>query len=169
MRTLRRAALAGLTLILAVAVAGCGSSAKTGGTLTVLSEGDIDSMDPGYQYYQYDYQAIDQPAQRALYGWEPADRKPTPDLATSLPQLSDGGKTLTIKLRSGVRFSPPVNREVTSADVKYALERTFLPQVGNGYSSVYFSEIKGSKPYADGKAKRISGIKTPDPRTLVIK
>ena len=166
---MRAALLLALVLGLVVAVAGCGSTAKKGGTLTVLSQGDIDSMDPGYQYYQYDYQAISQPAQRTLYGWKPASRKPSPDLAASMPALSDGGRTITIKLKSGIRFSPPVNREVTSADVKYAIERTFLPQVGNGYSAVYYSEIKGSKDYADGKAKQISGLETPDPRTLVIK
>jgi len=67
-----------------------------------------------------------------------------------------------------VKFSPPVNRAVTSADVKYAMERDFNPAVGNGYAGAYWGDIIGSKPYAAGKAKEISGIQTPDPQTLVI-
>ncbi len=168
MRTFRGTAFAVMALTLAIVVTGCGAGGRNGGTLTVLSQGDVDSMDPGYQYSLFDYMAVDQPAQRALYGWKPADRKPSPDLAASMPELSRGGTTITIKLRGGVRFSPPVDREVTSSDVKYAIERTFLPQVANGYSAVYFGEINGSKAYADGKAKQISGLKTPDAHTLVI-
>ncbi|MBV9213713.1 MAG: hypothetical protein JOZ25_08725 [Actinobacteria bacterium] len=169
MRAGSRALLAILLPALALVAAGCGSSAKKGGALTVLSQGDIQSLDPGVEYSQYDYMAVAMPTQRALYGWRPGDRKPSPDLAAAMPQLSNGGKTITIKLKSGVRFSPPVNREATSKDVKYAIERTFLPSVGNGYAPVYFGDIKGAVAFQNGKAKHISGIKAPDPHTLVIK
>ena len=154
----------------ALLVAGCGGTAgKKGGTLTVLSQGDVDSLDPGYQYYQYDYEALSQPAQRTLYGWKPNLRKPSPDFAASMPTLSNGGKTITIKLKSGVRFSPPVNRVATAADVKYAMERDFLPQVANSYAPVYYGDIVGVKAFTNGKAKGISGIQAPNPTTLVIK
>jgi peptide/nickel transport system substrate-binding protein len=169
MLKLRTASWAALLVLVPLAVAGCGSSAKKGGTLTVISQGDVDSLDPGYHYYQYDTQALDQTTQRSLYGWKPAARTPAPDLAASMPTVTDGGKTITVKLKAGVRFSPPVNRAFTSADVKYAMERDFLPSVGNAYSAVYYSGIVGSKAYVDGKAKEISGIQTPDPQTLVIK
>ncbi|HEX8066723.1 MAG TPA: ABC transporter substrate-binding protein [Thermoleophilaceae bacterium] len=154
-----------------LALVGCGSDdeAKKGGTLTVLSEGDVDSLDPGYMYYQYDYQVVSQPGHRALYGWKGGETKPVPDFAQGAPQVTDGGKTVTIKLRRGVKFSPPVNREANSSDVKYALERIFLPQVGNGYASVYFGNLVGVDEYTDGKAKEIKGIETPDPQTLVLK
>jgi peptide/nickel transport system substrate-binding protein len=62
-----------------------------------------------------------------------------------------------------------VNRAVKSADVKYAMERDFLPQVGNGYANSYWPDIIGAKDMASGKAKTISGITTPDDQTLVIK
>src|SRR2546426_4974495 len=78
----------------ALLVAGCGGTAgKKGGTLTVLSQGDVDSLDPGYQYYQYDYEALSQPAQRTLYGWKPSLRKPHPHLAASMPELAHGRET----------------------------------------------------------------------------
>ena len=160
-----------VAVIGALAIAGCGDDdeAKKGGTLTVVGTDDIQYMDPGAQYYQFDYMVLAQPGHRALYGWKAGETKPIPDLATAMPQVSDGGKTVTIKLRKGVRFSPPVNREVTSADVKYALERIFLPQVGNGYATTYFSGIEGNVEYTEGKAKEISGIETPDPQTIVLK
>lgn len=170
MRNLRTASLAALVVLVPLVIAGCGgSSSKKGGTLTVISQGDVDSLDPGYHYYQYDTQALDQTMQRALLGWKPEARTPSPDLAASMPTVSDGGKTVTVKLRPGVKFSPPVNRAFTSADVKYAIERTFLPAVGNAYSSVYYSDIVGAQDYIDGKAKEVAGIETPDPQTLVIK
>jgi peptide/nickel transport system substrate-binding protein len=167
---------------LAFGVAACGSSkkssttgqpsgnAKQGGTLTLLSSGDVDnSLDPGYSYYQFDF-VLDNAMHRTLYAYKPNDTtQPSPDLADGPAQISDGGKTVTVKIKTGVKFSPPVNREVTSADVKYAMERDFLPAVGNGYANAYWGDIIGSKQYAAGKAKSITGITTPDKQTLVIK
>src|SRR4051794_11236403 len=154
---------------LAAIAAGCGSgSGKStkGGTLTMLTNGDVDDkLDPGYSYYQLDF-IYTNATQRGVLGFKPEDTtKASPDLAASYPTVSNGGKTVTIKLKKGVKFSPPVNREVTSADVKYALERDFLPQVGNGYASTYWADIEGVKAYTSGKAKEISGIQTPDKST----
>jgi peptide/nickel transport system substrate-binding protein len=144
--------------------------AKKGGHLDVLSASDVDGLDPGYWYYQYDYMALFEPTQRSLYGWEADKTQPTPDLADGEPQLSDGGKTMTIKIRSGIKYSPgPVKRTVKADDFKYALERCFLPQVGNGYVNAYLGEITGVQAFKDGKAKDISGITAPDDNTLVIK
>jgi peptide/nickel transport system substrate-binding protein len=95
--------------------------------------------------------------------------EPTPDLATGMPKVSNGGKTLTIHIKPNIKYSAPLqNRTVKSADIKYGMERTFLPQVGNGYSGVYWSSIKGVKAFQDGKAKDISGLQTPNATTLVI-
>ena len=146
------------------------TSAKKGGTLTMLASGDVDNnLDPGYSYYQYDF-ILDNDLHRTLYRYKPNDTtKPSPDLADGEPQISSDGKTITIKIKKGIKFSPPVNREVKSADVKYAMERDFLPQVGNGYANSYWPDIIGAKDMASGKAKTISGITTPDDQTLVIK
>ena len=174
--------------VLALLVAGCGggggsssgtggkaattaaAGAKKGGHLDVLSASDVDSLDPGYWYYQYDYMALFQPTQRSLYGWKADATQPTPDLATGQPQLSDGGKTMTIKIRSGIKYSPgPVKRTVKAADFKYAIERCFLPQVANGYVNAYLGTIAGLDAFKSGKAKEITGITAPDNSTLVIK
>jgi peptide/nickel transport system substrate-binding protein len=144
--------------------------AKKGGHLDVLSASDVDGLDPGYWYYQYDYMALMEPTQRSLYGWEADKTQPTPDLAEGQPAISDGGKTMTIKIRPGVKYSPgPVKRTVKADDFKYALERCFLPQVGNGYVNAYLGTIAGVDAFKSGKAKEISGITAPDANTLVIK
>jgi peptide/nickel transport system substrate-binding protein len=188
MRWTRVVSLLVVAVIAAVA-AGCGSSNNSsssssssssstttsgtphkGGTLTMLSSGDVDNnLDPGYSYYQYDF-ILDNDLHRTLFRYKPNDTtKPSPDLAAAQPTITDGGKMITIKIRQGVKFSPPVNREVTAADVKYAMERDFLPQVGNGYVNSYWPDIIGAKDMASGKAKEISGITTPDKFTLQIK
>jgi peptide/nickel transport system substrate-binding protein len=162
-------------LALAVGVAACGDDdgggeTKQGGTLRVLdTAGGIDSLDPGYWYYQADYQQVGNTTHRWLYGWKPDETKPTPDLAEDLPKVSNGGKTVTVEIKSGIKYSPPLqNRTVKTADIKYALERCFLPQVGNGYANSYYGDIEGVEDFTDGKAKDISGIETPDDQTLVI-
>jgi peptide/nickel transport system substrate-binding protein len=187
MRRTRFAALA-VTTCVAMVAAGCGSSddnktssggsaatkapagAKKGGTLTMISNGDVDNkLDPGYSYYQFDF-ILDNDLHRTLLRYKPDDTdKPSPDLAEAEPTVSEDGKTVTVKIKKGVKFSPPVNREVTSADVKYAMERDFLPQVANGYAKPYWGDIIGSEDMASGKAKEVSGITTPDDQTLVIK
>jgi peptide/nickel transport system substrate-binding protein len=160
--------------IAVLVLAGCGGSsskkASQGGTLTMLTNGDVDDkLDPGYSYYQLDF-IYTNSTQRAVLGNKPEDTtKSSPDFADSYPTVSKDGKTVTVKLKKGVKFSPPVNREATSADVKYAMERDFLPQVGNGYAGAYWGDVEGVKAYMSGKAKQISGIQTPDKYTLVLK
>ena len=183
MRTTWRWWLLAAIATASVSVTGCGSSSsssatssagtsavKNGGTVTVLEvAGGIDSLDPGYFYYQTDYTDLGQTTHRTLYGFRPVDTSPQPDLATGLPVLSNGGKTLTIHIRSGVHYSPPLaGRTVAAADIKYAMERCFLSQVGNGYAFAYYSSIVGVPAAPVSKLPNITGIQAPNPTTLVI-
>ena len=141
--------------------------AKKGGKITILSGGDVDYMDPGKTYYTYAIGIINA-IHRGLYTYEPGQQEPTADLAEGPPEISEDGKTVTIKIREGVPFSAPVNRDVTSADFKYAIERAFTANVANGYAQSYFADIVGA-PDEPGPYKEIPGIETPDDQTLVIK
>ena len=51
-------------------------------------------------------------------------------------------------------FSPPVSREVTSADVKYAIERAFTANVANGYARRLLRRPQGR---ARSRAGRLQG------------
>ncbi len=140
------------------------SHGKRGGELTVYDKGDFQSLDPGQSYSALDYGVVDV-TQRRLYGYSPNDSEHlVPDLASGPPIISSGGRTVTVHIRRGVHFSPPVAREVTSADVAYAIERGANPHVANAYFSTYFSVIAGADK-ADGGA--IPGISTPGKYTIV--
>ena len=89
-----------------------------------------------------------------------------PDLAEAAPEISEDGKTVTVKIRPGIKFSPPVDREVTSADVKYAIERGFFNTLNNGYAGAYFGDLEGAKVGAK-PGTEIPGIETPDDQTIV--
>src|SRR4051794_29607375 len=145
------------------------SGAKAGGDLTILYSADTDNIDPGISYYQYGMN-IAYATQRPLYSYKPDNAKDLePDLAEGPPQISSDGKTVTVKIKSGVKFSPPVNRVVTSKDVKYGIERGFLKTVNGPYVGAYMGDMVGLKDFQSGKAKDISGIQTPDDTTIVIK
>jgi peptide/nickel transport system substrate-binding protein len=166
-RTLLRAlAATALCAAMALALAACGSSNKDDGpaTLKVLSSQDVTNLDPGITYSSLDLNIL-AATQRTLYRYAPDDPAHiVPDLAASAPQVSADGKTLTVKLREGVRFSPPVDREVTSKDVKYAIERGFNPHVANPYAGGYYGDVVGA---AEATGGPISGITTPDDYTIV--
>jgi peptide/nickel transport system substrate-binding protein len=173
----------------ALVIAGCGSSsksstttatgattspstaAKNGGAVTLLEvAGGVDSLDPGYWYYQTDYTDLAQTTQRTLYGFRPQDTSPQPDLATSQPIVTDGGKTITIHIRPGVHYSAPLaNRTVAAADIKYAMQRCFAASVGNGYAFSYYANIVGAPSKPAATVPNISGIQASNPTTLVIK
>jgi peptide/nickel transport system substrate-binding protein len=171
-RSVSIALAAAACALAAVSISACGGGGekKSGGTLTMLTNGDVDdALDPGYSYYQLDF-IYNYPVERPVISYKPDDvSKASPDLATEYPTVSKDGKTVTIHLKKGIRFAPPVNREVEAKDVKYAIERDFLPQVGNGYVNLYWADIIGAKAYVAGKAKEISGLTTPDKYTLVMK
>jgi peptide/nickel transport system substrate-binding protein len=143
---------------------------KKGGTLTYLAASDVDYLDTGQTYYTFGYM-VAYATNRTLYSFKPNDSvKPVPDLAEGEPEISADNKTITVHIRKGVKYAPPVNREVKAADIKYAFERAFSKEVPSGYAGTYFSSIVGTPKEANsGDIKPISGIETPDDYTIVFK
>jgi peptide/nickel transport system substrate-binding protein len=188
MRRVRfRALLLGLVAILALVAAGCGggsdeggsssgdsqggapTSGKQGGDLTFLAAADVDYVDPGQSYYTFGYQVL-YSVNRPLYSFSPDQPdKPQADLAEGDPQISDDKKTITVKIKTGIKYAPPVDREVTAEDVKYAIERAFSANVPSGYATSYFSDIVGAPDEPTKGVQKIEGLEVPDPQTLVIK
>ena len=149
--------------------------AQEGGELTVIAASDVDYIDPGAAYYQFTYM-VTSATQRSLESYDPDDvEAPTPDLAEEEPEVSEDGKTVTYTIRDGVMFSPPVDREVVAEDVEYAIERSLLPGVPNGYVQTYLSGVEGiddaikeAQDDSTGGAPDITGVEATDDRTLEI-
>jgi peptide/nickel transport system substrate-binding protein len=187
MRRVRLSALLiGLIAVLALVAAGCGGSdeggsnssgdkassapnkGKQGGDLTFLAAADVDYLDPGQSYYTFGYQVL-YATNRPLYMFAPGDKEPQPDVADGAPQISDDKKEITVKIKTGIKYAPPVDREVKTADIKYAFERAFSANVPSGYASSYFADIEGAPAEPTKGVKPISGITTPDDQTIVFK
>jgi peptide/nickel transport system substrate-binding protein len=150
-----------------------GTAAK-GGTYRLGYEssfGFTDNFDPTGEYLGSAWGLYSNLLIRSLIGYKHLPGAPgnalIGDLATSVPKPTDNGLTYTYKLRTGIKFGPPVNRAVTSKDVAYAMNRLADPKDGGEYG-FYYTVIKGWDDVANGKAKTISGITTPDNQTIVI-
>src|SRR3954453_13778607 len=107
---------------------------KQGGSITVLSSSDVDYLDPGHTSYTIGY-GVAYPTHRPLSSFKPGSNDPVPDLADGPPQISSDNQSITVKLKKGAKFSPPVNRAAECKDVKYAFERAFTANVANEYTT----------------------------------
>jgi peptide/nickel transport system substrate-binding protein len=139
--------------------AGNPNAGKKGGKLEQLGSTDVDFLDPGETYYTAGYQ-VAYSIHRPLYSFKPGDTAAVPDLAEGAPVISGDKKSVTVTLKKGVKFAPPVNREIQAKDVKYAFDRAFSSHVPNEYTT-YFNFIQGA-PKKPGEIKPLSGI-TVDP------
>jgi peptide/nickel transport system substrate-binding protein len=163
-------ALAGVVVAVpALAQSGGPAQAQQrGGTLRMLALAEVDSIDPG-AVYTISGAGLLTGVHRTLYSYPPQQfNAPVPDLAEGPPVVPPDGLSVTVRLRAGVRFSPPVNREVTSADVKYAIERGFFRTVASPYAGLYFGDLVGAREGA-APGTAIAGLETPDARTLVLR
>src|SRR5436309_1697588 len=105
---------------------------KGGTAQLLLGTGDFDYTDPAIAYTGDDWQLeyatcamlVNYPDKPA-----PAGRQLVPEVAKTLPVISDGGKTYTFTIRKGFRFSPPSNEPVTAQTFKYAIERSQNPRM----------------------------------------
>ena len=148
-------------------------SSKTGGVVKYGLSSTPDSFDPGNTYYAFVWDASRLWA-RALTTFRPLPGKAglqlVPDLATSLGKASDGGLTYTYTLRSGLKYSN--GAAITSADVKYAIERSnYSPAVLSNGPTYFKAVLKDNAtpykgPYVD-KTGNLQSIQTPNATTIV--
>ena len=144
---------------------------RKGGTLKLLYAESLQHQDPALAYFQLDYMFL-YAVHRSLYYYEPADPETAiADLADGEPTVSSDNKTVTVKIKKGIKYGTSKKtaidgQEVKAADVKYAFERALNPIIPNGYFAVYFNAISGSE---NAKGKPISGITTPDDYTIEFK
>ncbi|MGW1402856.1 ABC transporter substrate-binding protein [Streptomyces sp. NPDC002405] len=152
------------------------SLAKKGGTLKFGAAQDADSWDTTRGYYgmmwnfarYYSRQLVTNKTEPGAAGAEL-----TPDLATGLAKVSDGGKTYTYTLRDGVTWED--GKPITSKDVKYGIERVWAQDVLSG-GPTYLKEVldpdgKYQGPYKDKDKDHLGlkAIETPDDKTIVFR
>jgi peptide/nickel transport system substrate-binding protein len=175
--------LVGLALALALVAAACGggddegggdqqATPQKGGVLrTAISDfGFTNGFDITGEYVAVAiglYGAMTRTLMGVKHVAGPPGNELVPDLASAPPEISDDGLTYTFKLKTGVKWAPPLNRDVTSKDVAYAFQRINTAPLVAQYATYYTGVVKGM----DGKAKSaettISGIETPDDTTII--
>ena len=130
-------------------------------------------LDPTSEYTSMGFALLSNLLVRPLMNYRhvagDAGNEPIPDLAAGMPQVSADGLTYEFTIREGVRFGPPLDRPVTSRDVAYAFERIGTPSLDARYGFYFMSAIEGMAEFAAGEARTISGIRTPDDRTIVFR
>jgi peptide/nickel transport system substrate-binding protein len=150
-----------------------------GGDLTLVGTSDVDYMDPGQSYYTLGFSLM-RGTTRSLVnyaGTQDVDEQTqvVPDLATDTGQANADATQWTFTLQDGVKFGPALGgvdvpgvtgKEITSADIRYAIERQFIPSVGAQYP-FYYDIIEGVEDFKSGDADGITGIETPNDKTIV--
>jgi peptide/nickel transport system substrate-binding protein len=145
----------------ALGLAACGSSGgKEGGTLSGTYASFPSYLDPALSYEVEGWTAM-YDTYLPLLTYAHADgaegSKVVPALAESLPKISNGGKTYTLTLRKGLKYSN--GAPVVASDFASSIERLFKmnsPGVG------FYEHIVGAEKFAKTKSGRIPGIKTDD-------
>lgn len=118
-------------------------TAHLGGTFRMASLSALDTIDPATSYDSTSWSILSM-TNDGLVAFQrvggPQGAAIVPDLATSIPSLSDGGKTYTFQLRSGIRYSD--GTPLRADDFRLALERMFAQ--GGGLAP-YFARIVGAR------------------------
>jgi peptide/nickel transport system substrate-binding protein len=151
--------------------AGADATPHKGGTLQVLDQGTQSEFDPARLYTTG---GGDLPGlvfrtltTRARVSGE-AGTKVVPDLATDTGKPSKNATVWTYHLKSGLKFED--GTPITSADIKYGIERSFAPELSGG--PPYFRDwlVGGATyqgPYKDKSKDGLASIQTPDSSTIV--
>jgi peptide/nickel transport system substrate-binding protein len=151
----------GLSAVAALGLASCGNSGgKEGGTLAVSFASYPDALDPQFSYTVEGWSAMyDTYIPLLTYAHDEggAGSEVVPGLAESLPKVTDGGKTYTLKLRKGLKYSD--GTPVRASDFKASVERMFEL---NSSGSPYYTVIAGAEEFQKTKSGGISGIKVDD-------
>ena len=177
----RRVAAASVTLVVAAGAAACGpkdndakgaggdSKPQKGGTLTVLNAGPQEDFDPA-RLYTSGGGNVPSLVFRTLTTRNrengAAGSKVVPDLATDLGTPSKNATVWTYTLKDNLKYED--GTAITSADIKYGIERSFAAELSGGAPYLRDWLIGGAGyqgPYKDKKG--LASIETPDAKTIV--
>jgi len=138
-----------------------------GGTLRIVAASGPDHLDTVPAYYTADY-ILEKAYTRQLLayptvpdpsfssaGWH-TDITPVPDIATAVPTtanggITNGGKTYTFHIKSGVDWNTSPARQVTAADFIREFKAFCNPVSPVGNLGYYSSTIAGLTKYCDAE------------------
>ncbi len=155
--------------VAAIGLVSCGSSnsstssgggGKKGGTLNATYASFPDYMDPQLSYTAEGWTAMGEvyiPLLTYKHGEGAEGSEVVPGLAKEMPKVSNGGKTYTLFLRPGLKYSD--GTPVKASDFPYSIERLFKVNSGG---SPFYTSIVGAEKFAETKTGGIPGIKTND-------
>lgn len=179
----RRVAAATAVLVVAAGAAACGpkdnkggdsgsgaaGKPEKGGTLTVLNSKPQEDFDPA-RLYTSGGGNVPSLVFRTLTTRNREDgaagAKAVPDLATDLGTPSKNATVWTYTLKDGLKYED--GTAITSADIKYGIERSFAAELSGGAPYLRDWLIGGADyqgPYKDKKG--LDSIETPDAKTIV--
>ncbi|MGW9122636.1 ABC transporter substrate-binding protein [Streptomyces sp. NPDC055663] len=179
----RRVAAATAVLVVAAGAAACGpkdneggdgssgaaGKPQKGGTLTVLNSKPQEDFDPA-RLYTSGGGNVPSLVFRTLTTRNREDgaagAKVVPDLATDLGTPSKNATVWTYTLKDGLKYED--GTPITSADIKYGIERSFAAELSGGAPYLRDWLIGGADyqgPYKDKKG--LDSIETPDAKTIV--
>ncbi|MFF1654815.1 ABC transporter substrate-binding protein [Streptomyces sp. NPDC058255] len=177
----RRVAAVSVSLVVAAGAAACGpkdndaessggdSKPRKGGTLTVLNSSPLEDFDPA-RLYTSGGGNVPSLVFRTLTTRNREDgaagAKVVPDLATDTGRPSKDATVWTYTLKKGLKYED--GTPITSADIKYGIERSFAAELSGGAPYLRDWLIGGADyqgPYKDKKG--LDSIETPDDLTIV--
>lgn len=107
-----------------------------------------------------------------------------PLLAEKMPEVTNGGKTYTFRIKHGVTFHPDAclksgengPRVLNAQDFVYSIKRFADPRAPSSLWYLFDGKIQGLNEWKERQAKLpatnfndpVEGLRSPDPRTLVI-
>jgi peptide/nickel transport system substrate-binding protein len=165
-KTRKLAALACVTALGALGLAACGDDGggggggKEGGEINGTVTSFPDYLDPQLSYTVEGWEGLWNtyvPLLTYQHGSGEETTKVVPGLAESLPDVSADGKTYTLTLRKGMKYSD--GQPIVASDWLFSLERLFKVDSGG---APFFENIVGAEDFANGDADTISGVKTDD-------
>ncbi|MFF1637232.1 ABC transporter substrate-binding protein [Streptomyces sp. NPDC058246] len=177
----RRVAAVSVSLVVAAGAAACGpkdndakssggdSKPRKGGALTVLNSSPLEDFDPA-RLYTSGGGNVPSLVFRTLTTRNREDgaagAKVVPDLATDTGRPSKDATVWTYTLKKGLKYED--GTPITSADIKYGIERSFAAELSGGAPYLRDWLIGGADyqgPYKDKKG--LDSIETPDDLTIV--
>lgn len=156
-----------LAAVAAIGLASCGGgddtsggSGEKGGILNATYASFPDFMDPALSYSAEGWTAMAEvylPLLTYKHANGEEGSEVVPALAKELPEISNDGKTYTLFLRPGLKYSD--GTPVKASDFPFSVERMIEL---NSPGSPFYLSIEGAEEFAETKEGPIPGIKTDD-------